>query len=114
MRSINGPVKTNQISTMTGRAFCYLAFLAAPVAAQTAVPAQTAALSILDKNCSSCHGAAQMSGLDLRQRETTLKGGKRGAAVVPGNAEASILYQAVAGQSRLKKSPGTTKLFAPG
>ena len=53
-----------------------------------------------------CHGAAEMSGLDLRQRESILKGGKRGSAVVPGNPDQSLLYQAVAGNGELKMPPG--------
>ena len=32
------------------------------------------ALAILEKNCLACHGSARMAGLDLRQRETLLKG----------------------------------------
>ena len=38
-----------------------------------------------------------MSGLDLRSRKAILKGGSRGAAVKPGNAEESLLYRVVAG-----------------
>mgnify|MGYP000190096290 CR=1 FL=1 len=52
--------------------------------------------AILETNCGSCHGAtAQMSGLDLRQRDSIVKGGTRGPAIVPGYAAASLLYQAV-------------------
>ena len=60
---------------------------------------EIAAIGILEKNCLGCHGAAQMSGLDLRQRDAMLKGGKRGAAIVPGDPEASLLYRAVSGLS---------------
>ena len=74
--------------------------------AQTQASTDTAARAILEKNCSGCHGAAQMSGLDLRQRDSILKGGKRGPAIVPGNAEGSLLYQAVAGKGDLKMPPG--------
>ena len=34
------------------------------------------ARAILGKNCHSCHGEMRMSGLDIRQRETLLKGGR--------------------------------------
>ena len=71
-----------------------------------------AAREILEKNCYGCHGAAQMSGLDLRQRDAILKGGKRGAAIVPGAAAASLLYQAVAGKGELKMPPGKQSLSA--
>src|SRR5712691_5585031 len=50
------------------------------------------------KRCSQCHGPSlQMSKLDLSTREGMLKGGEKGPAVVPGNAEASPLYRRVAG-----------------
>ena len=50
------------------------------------------------KRCWQCHGAMlQMSKLDLSTREGMLKGGEKGPAVVPGNAEASPLYRRVAG-----------------
>jgi Protein of unknown function (DUF1553)/Protein of unknown function (DUF1549)/Planctomycete cytochrome C len=61
---------------------------------------------ILERNCLNCHGSAQTSGLDLRQRETIVKGGKRGPAIVPGNADGSLLYQAVSGTGELKMPPG--------
>ena len=57
-----------------------------------------------------CHGAAQMSGLDLRQRESTLKGGKRGPAVLPGNAQESLLYQVVLHRGELKMPLGKEPL----
>ena len=53
-------------------------------------------LPILEQNCTSCHGTKiQRSGLDLRTEESTLKGGTRGAAVVPGNPDKSLLYRLV-------------------
>jgi Planctomycete cytochrome C len=38
-----------------------------------------------------------MSKLDLRTRDAMLKGGEKGPALVPGNAEASPLYRRVSG-----------------
>ena len=67
-----------------------------------APPAQ----AIFENQCVSCHGTAPMSGLDLRQRETILKGGKRGAAIVPGKPEESLLYRAVMRQGDLQMPPG--------
>jgi hypothetical protein len=69
-------------------------------------PAQTAKISfsndvspILAKNCAQCHGPAPaMGNLDLRSRDSALKGGQHGAAIVPGNAAASRLYQHLTGQ----------------
>src|SRR5713226_115617 len=50
------------------------------------------------KRCSQCHGPTlQMSKLDLSTPEGMLKGGEKGPAVIPGNAEASPLYRRIAG-----------------
>ena len=50
------------------------------------------------QRCFQCHGESlRLSDLDLRTREAMLKGGTRGPAVVPGNAEGSLLYKRVAG-----------------
>jgi hypothetical protein len=53
-----------------------------------------------------------MSGLDVRDRATILKGGKRGAAIVPGNADQSLLYKAVRREGELQMPPGKTALSA--
>ena len=51
---------------------------------------------IFEQNCLSCHGAKlQRSGLDLRTEAAALKGGARGAAVVPGDPEKSLLYRLI-------------------
>ncbi len=66
------------------------------------------AFALLQQKCLQCHGASvQMSGLDLRTREAMLKGGVSGAAIVPGNAEASLLYRRVTGadQPQMPKMP---------
>lgn len=45
-------------------------------------------------HCISCHGKwKQEAGLDLRSRQSMLKGGKSGPDVVPGNPEASLVYR---------------------
>ena len=50
------------------------------------------------KRCSQCHGPnLQMSKLDLSTREGMLKGGEKGPAIVPGDAEASPLYRRISG-----------------
>jgi hypothetical protein len=67
---------------------------------------------IFAENCVSCHGAARMSGLDLRSRNAILSGGKRGPAVVPGKPAESILYQAVAQDGELRMPPGKKALGA--
>ena len=53
---------------------------------------------IMERSCWNCHGEAlQLSGLDLRTRESALRGGDNGAAIVPGRAEESRLFRRVAG-----------------
>src|SRR5689334_21406402 len=69
-----------------------------------------AARSLIESKCLTCHGEARMSDLDLRERATILKGGKRGPALVPGNAEASLLYRAVKREGELQMPPGKTPL----
>src|SRR5213594_1076004 len=56
---------------------------------------------ILQNSCWKCHGEAmQLSKLDLRTLEGALKGGEKGAAIVPCKAEDSRLYRRVAGLER--------------
>ena len=62
--------------------------------------------AIFEKQCVNCHGAAQTSGLDLRRIEAIQKGGARGPAIVSGNADQSLLYQAVARLGKLQMPPG--------
>lgn len=51
---------------------------------------------LLEKSCVSCHGAEKQKGdLRLDSRAATLKGGKDGASVVPGQADKSDLYRRV-------------------
>jgi mono/diheme cytochrome c family protein len=71
---------------------------------------EKAAKAVLDGKCIACHGDARMSDLDLREPASILKGGKRGPAVVPGNAEASLLYKAVRREGELQMPPGKTPL----
>ena len=63
--------------------------------------------------CQQCHGdTVQMSHLSLISRETMLKGGDHGAALVPGNAEDSLIYKRITGQIKpampLAPLPGLT------
>src|SRR6516165_11446025 len=77
-----------------------------PVQAQTQVSANDV-LPIVQR-CFQCHGPSlKMSKLDLSSRDGMLKGGEKGPALVPGNAEASPLYRRVAGleQPRMPMAP---------
>jgi hypothetical protein len=52
---------------------------------------------LLARNCVECHsGSNRQGGLDLTQLRTTLSGGNRGPAVVPGKPAASWLWKRVA------------------
>ena len=82
--------------------------LISPAGAQNS--AQVDAQTVLEKNCVACHGSTRMSGLDVRDRAAILKGGTRGPAIVPGDAEQSLLYKAVARTGELKMPPGKTGL----
>src|ERR1700729_2227956 len=62
---------------------------------------------LLAKNCYTCHTESQMGGLRLDSRERALKGGNTGPAVLPGDAEHSLLIQAVSQtHAKLKMPPG--------
>jgi hypothetical protein len=66
-----------------------LLILSAALMAQTSAEK---AVSILQQNCATCHGAAlKMSNLDLRTRESILAGGDHGPAIEPGNPDNSRL-----------------------
>ena len=61
---------------------------------------------LLARQCIACHSAtAGMGGLRLDTRENLLKGGKRGPAVTPGKADASLLLRAVSHNADLKMPP---------
>ncbi|HEU0119100.1 MAG TPA: PSD1 and planctomycete cytochrome C domain-containing protein [Bryobacteraceae bacterium] len=50
---------------------------------------------LLIDRCGNCHGDRAASGLRVDSREALLRGGKHGPAIVPGDAAASLLLQAV-------------------
>ena len=63
---------------------------------------------ILSDNCFQCHGpdsTTRMAGLRLDQKETTLEVRPRGAAVVAGKPDASLLYQRVASPTAARRMP---------
>jgi len=64
---------------------------------------------VLAGTCQKCHGSAtHKGGLRLDSREATLKGGDSGAAVVPGNPDASPMIEAI--NYRGLEMPPTGKL----
>src|SRR5438552_316941 len=65
-------------------------------------------LPILIGKCASCHGTSQkLSDLSLASRNAVLQGGKRGPAIVPGNAAKSLLVSALEQTGDLKMPPGS-------
>ncbi len=50
---------------------------------------------LLLQSCGPCHGENAASGLRIDSRDALLRGGKRGPAITPGDAAASLLIQAV-------------------
>jgi hypothetical protein len=65
-------------------------------------------LPLLVARCQSCHNADYVqSGLDLTSRAALLKGGRRGAGIVPGDATNSLLMIAITGadEKRVKRMP---------
>ncbi|MDX2154180.1 MAG: DUF1553 domain-containing protein [Bryobacteraceae bacterium] len=86
---------------------CLLGFAVTTVlAAQGDLPQQAAA--ILKKSCVSCHGGGlKMSGLDLTSQDALVTGGSRGAAVVAGKPDSSLLYRLITHQEKPTMPPGS-------
>ncbi|MDQ6664129.1 MAG: hypothetical protein M3Z23_07025 [Acidobacteriota bacterium] len=64
---------------------------------------------ILQNSCWKCHGSAmQLSKLDLRTRESALKGGDHGPAIVPGNPAQSRLVRMISGEEKPAMPMGGT------
>jgi len=62
---------------------------------------------LLADNCFNCHSTSTNSqgGLRIDDRNGLLTGGNRGAAIVPGDPEKSLLIQAVRPKGKLKMPP---------
>ena len=62
---------------------------------------------VFENTCWKCHGGAiQLSKLDLRTREAALKGGQKGAAIVPGKADESRLVPPGRGTRKARHADG--------
>ena len=62
---------------------------------------------ILSKRCLGCHNDELNDGnISFQNRETLLKGGSHGPAIVPGDPEKSVLIHAVRQDGELKMPPG--------
>lgn len=67
---------------------------------------------ILANNCFGCHSNSQLGGLRLDTLDGMKKGGKRGPALIPGDAENSLLIKAVRQTDPALKMPYGSKLKA--
>jgi mono/diheme cytochrome c family protein len=65
---------------------------------------------VLAENCYSCHTNSALGGLRLDSREAMLKGGGRGPAIVPGDAEKSLIVKALRQTDTKLKMPMGSKL----
>ncbi|MEO7649831.1 MAG: DUF1549 domain-containing protein, partial [Bryobacteraceae bacterium] len=90
----------------------FVLLVSAIAAAQTPADLAAAARAVLEKNCAGYHGAAPMTGLNVRARAALLKGGKRGPALVAGSPDQSLLMQAVRRKGDLQMPPGKASLAA--
>ena len=94
----------------------FLLLAAVSSAAAQSIPAnspdffETKIRPVLIKNCYSCHTTSQMSGLRVDSQDAITKGGKRGPAIVPGNAAGSLLLQAIRQTDQGLKMPMGGKL----
>ena len=78
---------------------------ATPLPAQSAEFFEARIRPVLAANCYDCHTDEQLGGLRLDSREGLLKGGKSGPAIVPGDADKSLLIQAVRQTGEKLKMP---------
>jgi len=65
---------------------------------------------LLAERCFACHTQSRLGGLQIDSRETLLKGGSSGPAIVPGSPEQSLLIQAVGHTHERLKMPPQEKL----
>jgi len=66
---------------------------------------ETKVRPVLASNCYDCHTDQHMGGLRVDSRDALLKGGRSGPAIVPGDADKSLLIQAIRQTSEKLKMP---------
>src|SRR5580700_9535917 len=94
----------------TGLIACATVVLAASPAPHSADFFESRIRPVLANNCFTCHAASALGGLRLDSRESILKGGKSGTAVVPGDPDKSLLIEAVRQTNPKLKMPMGGKL----
>src|SRR6476469_5281556 len=78
----------------------------APAAAGTPEYFESKVRPVLATNCYDCHTTERFAGLRVDSRESLLKGGRSGPAIVPGDPDHSLLIQAVRQTDKLKMPKG--------
>ena len=98
MHQVVCKIKQGSRSVALSGAFALVAYVAVLSPGLQAQQVSEADVQAALKRCSQCHGPMlQMSKLNLSTREGMLKGGEKGPAIVPGDAEASPLYRRISG-----------------
>ena len=81
---------------MVGRALFMFVLVAAGNDARPTVTFDAAVAAIFHRHCVRCHGPREQSGgLRLDSYENVLRGGEEGPAIIPGDPDASLLFQKV-------------------
>ncbi|MBM3784412.1 MAG: DUF1549 domain-containing protein [Acidobacteria bacterium] len=83
------------------------ASVSAPAAGEKADFFEAKIRPLFATRCQSCHGVSRSAGLRLDSRESILRGGRSGPAIVPGDPAKSLLYQAVSHTHAVLKMPPT-------
>ena len=91
------PLRHSVLYTLTALVLLSGLFSSALGEARHEVPRfESDVLPIFQANCLVCHGEnLQQNGLDLRTRDSTLKGGESGPAIVSGSAAGSLIFEKV-------------------
>ncbi|CUU37466.1 Planctomycete cytochrome C [Armatimonadetes bacterium DC] len=86
----------------------------APAPTQRKVDFAREVLPIFKASCFPCHGPTKRNGgLRLSNREDAFKGGVSGPAIIPGNAEASLLVKRITGDSEGPRMPKGMTALSP-
>jgi hypothetical protein len=92
------------------RVVCFLCFASLAAGANHAADVRffdTRVAPILTKRCLGCHNQELKNGnISFLDRDSLLKGGSRGPAVVPGKPGASVLIVALRHEGELQMPPG--------
>ena len=96
----------SRVGWFAGWVVCTLGLGSAAVSGSSVPDFEAEVLPVLERRCFACHGPLRQRGnLRLDSRPAMLIGGGRGAAIVPGDAEASLLVAAIRREDELEMPP---------